>query len=212
MTTSDSTGTCCGPISRAGQEYGPGHFFGGPFNVDQEVSPPEWLRYYLPPSAKGCWYEDGSEIDDTFTDFLGFNWAAFASDLKLADGFDTSKGPGSATGSTGQETDMQRRLVAHGIKARYVPEARATHLVPRENSTPEWALRRSFRSGVKDGINYVRKNNYQRRLPPLWLIKANLNQLVRMLLDCTSERNYYDAKYWFFYHIGFVKGIRVPMD
>jgi hypothetical protein len=189
----------------AGSTHGPGHFFGGPFEVKHETPPPDWLRYYLPPSAKGCWFDE-DEVDPSFTDFLGFNWAAFVSDLKQIGGFDPMKGPGSSSGGTGQETDMQRRLVEDGIKAQYVPEARVTHLVPEGSCSPSWALRRSFRSGIKDGINYSRENNHESRFPPLWLFKVSLEKTFMMTINLMNSRKYYDSKYWLLYHLGFMKG------
>jgi len=192
---------------QAGQEYGPGHFFGGPFDVDQETPPPKWLHPYLPPSAKGFQYKDGEDIDNSFTEFLGFNWAAFASDIKAAGGFDTLKGPGSATGSTGQETDMQQRLVDMDLKAKYVAEARVTHHVPEASCTPEWALHRSFRSGIQDGINYAREEEYMLKVPPPWLIKAMLNGFFGLARHYNDFYQHYHAKYWLQYHLGFTKGI-----
>lgn len=192
---------------RAGRTHGSGHFFGGPFNVKYETPPPDWLQHYFPPSARGCWFKDGSEVDSTFADFLGFNWAAFASDLKQAGGFDPKKGPGSVTGSTGDETDMQRRLVETGMEARYVPRGRVTHFVPEENCTPSWALRRSFRNGVKDGLNYAREEEHGSALPPPWLLKANLNQLYGMISNLKRDREYFNYKYYLKYHMGFIKGI-----
>jgi len=189
----------------AGSIHGPGHFFGGPFDVNHEMLPPDWLHHYLPPSAKGCWFDE-SEVNSSFTDFLGFNWAAFVSDLKRTGGFDPMKGPGSSSGSTGQETDMQRRLVADGVEAQYVPGARVTHLVPEESCSPSWALRRSFRSGIKDGINYSRENNHEYQFPPLWLFKVSLEKVFMMAVNLMNNHKYYDSKYWLYYHLGFMKG------
>ena len=48
--------------------------------------------------------------------FLGFNWAAFAGDLRRAGGFDERLGPGTDVG-IGDESDLQRRLAAAGVTA-----------------------------------------------------------------------------------------------
>ena len=182
------------------------HFFGGRFLVEHEESPPDWMLPYLPPSAKGCWYEGGDEVDKSFTDFLGFNWAAYVDDIREAGGFNVDKGPGAPSGSTGQETDMQKRLVASGVKAHYVESAVVTHYVPSESCTPEWALKRSFRSGVKDGIDYAAKNKSNRT--PLWLIKARMNDFFYYMSGLFSNKKRYDAKYWGMYHKGFYSGIK----
>ena len=84
--------------------------------------------------------------------FLGANWAAFASDLKEVGGFDPWFGPGSATGSTGQEQAMQRRLLGAGLHGRYVPHAEVWHWNPKDRCSPRWALHRAYRNGVKYGL------------------------------------------------------------
>jgi glycosyltransferase involved in cell wall biosynthesis len=182
------------------------HFFGGRFLVEHEESPPDWMLAYLPPSAKGCWYDGGAELDDSFTGFLGFNWAAYVDDIKEVGGFNVDKGPGAPSGSTGQETDMQKRLVAHGVKAHYVDNAVVTHYVPSESCTPEWALRRSFRSGVKDGINYANKKKSSRT--PFWLLKARMNDIYYFISGICSYKERYKSRYWGMYHKGFYYGIK----
>jgi GT2 family glycosyltransferase len=79
---------------------------------------------------------------------MGFNWAAYLADLKAAGGFDYRKGPGAPTGSVGQETDMQRRLLRLGMRGLYLPEAVVWHYVAKSRCTPEWALAHAFRSGL----------------------------------------------------------------
>ena len=83
---------------------------------------------------------------------LGANWSAFASDLRAVGGFDPRFGPGAKTGSTGAETEMQRRLGRRGVAAYYVPEAVVRHRVAAECGTPEWVLRRIYRHGIEWGL------------------------------------------------------------
>jgi len=116
-----------------------GIYFGGPTDVDYEEAPPDWLVSSLPYSAKG-WDQD-SDWDYP----LGFNWAAFAQDLKRLDGFDEKRGPG--TGNVGQETDMQQRLAEAGVEMRFVPGALVWHYVPEERCNPRWVLKRFYRVG-----------------------------------------------------------------
>jgi glycosyltransferase involved in cell wall biosynthesis len=193
--------------SKAARSHGPGHFFGGPFNVAREKAPPTWLEDYLPPSAKGWKCQRDEGVEPSFSEFLGFNWAAFASDIKRAGGFDESIGPGSITDSTGDETDMQRRLVRHGASAIYVSNARVTHIVPRENCTPEWALNRSMRNGVVGGIHYTQSYEYDKKYPPLWIVKAIARKFLSALISLPFRKTYYHHKYWLLYHIGFLRGI-----
>lgn len=142
--------------ARAASNWGKGHFFGGPLGVDYEEPPPEWLRRHLPPSAVG--WELYSEESDRF---MGPNWAAFAEDLKHVGGFSTELGPGTA--AVGQEHQMQARLVAAGIRGRYVADARAWHWVPRERCTPEWAIERVGRMAHRNVI-LQRQNGQGSRL------------------------------------------------
>ena len=47
---------------------------------------------------------------------------------------------------------MQRRLVTAGLKAVCVPQALVYHWVPRERCSPEWALERAYRNGIRSGL------------------------------------------------------------
>ncbi|MCK5742203.1 MAG: glycosyltransferase [Chlorobi bacterium] len=136
----------------AAKEIDSGSFFGGSFTVDYEAEPSDFLKKYMPPSAVGSnWPNDMSEVSRPI--FLGSNWLAFADDIKLVGGFDPNFGPGSATNSTGQETNMQKRLLRKGFKGRYVPGAKVKHFVPAERSTPEWTIKRIHRVGISYGLS-----------------------------------------------------------
>jgi len=130
---------------RAGGEA----FFGGPVQPDYEEAPPEWLTAFLPPSARQ-WRPDAALLA-TKPFFLGFNWAAFAGDLRRVGGFDERLGPGTDSG-VGDESDVQRRLHAAGVTARYVPGALVHHWVPRVRCSPAWTLERAYRNGIRSGL------------------------------------------------------------
>lgn len=127
------------------------HFFGGPIGVDYEAVPPAWLKQYMPVSARG-WSMEGGEQPVAKAQFLGFNWAAFTRDLRKAGPFSTHLGPGSHTGSVGQDTDMQSRLLQIGVRGIYLPDALVWHYVPKERCSPEWVLHRAYRHGIRHGI------------------------------------------------------------
>ena len=116
-----------------------GVYFGGPTEVDYEERPPDWLIPSLPHSAKG------GEQDGDWEYALGFNWAAFATDVKGCGGFSEERGPGA--GNIGQETDMQKQLEASGVEQQFVDGARVWHYVPKERCNPQWLLRRYYRMG-----------------------------------------------------------------
>ena len=125
-------------------------FFGGPTDTRYEKEPDEMVKDLLPASARGWSSTPEAMLERGF--FIGFNWAAYKTDLLEAGGFNPDFGPGGRTGATGQESEMQRRLREIGAKAIYLPDARVTHQVPAERCNPDWLLRRSYRQGVERGI------------------------------------------------------------
>ena len=127
----------------AASAAGRGHFFGGPVAPEYEETPPAWLLKFLPPSARGY-----DSPPTTRKWFLGFNWAAYGDDLKRVGGFDERLGPGGICGGIGDETELQMRLRAVGLNARYVPDALVHHWIPRDRCSPEWGLRRQYSDGV----------------------------------------------------------------
>jgi glycosyltransferase involved in cell wall biosynthesis len=143
--------------AKAVEEQGRGHFFGGTVHVDREQDPPDWVEPSLPDSARG--YVASGSREGKY--YLGFNWAAYSSDIKRLGGFDARFGPGAPTGATGQETEMQERMRAAGITPSDVPEAIVTHCVPKERCRARWALRRRFRAGIS---SYHRKEDGARMI------------------------------------------------
>lgn len=126
-----------------------GEFYAGKCNVDYDVAPPEWLKHYLPYSAKGWSYgEEIRELQEPLA--LGFNWAAFADDIRRAGSFNPDIGPGRMI-SIGDETDLQREMLALGIKGVYLPEALVWHHVPADRCSTEWTLERNRRMGLLVG-------------------------------------------------------------
>ncbi|HAF61798.1 MAG TPA: hypothetical protein DCK95_05685 [Anaerolineaceae bacterium] len=121
-----------------------GIFFGGPIEPDYEQEPDEWLKKYLPNSVLGFRIDKKtSKVESPI--FSGCNWAAFSNDIIRAGGFSPNFGPGSKTNSTGQETEMQRRLLENGVKGLFIPEALVWHFVPKERCSVDWALKRNYR-------------------------------------------------------------------
>jgi len=129
----------------------PGRFFGGPFGCDYEVEPPEWMKPYLPLSAVG-WTSDPRTFDPRSNRFYGCNWAAFSGDIKRLGGFDPNFGPGSPTGATGQESNMQRRMFFSGMQSCYVPQAMVYLFVPQNRCSTDWTVQRARRNGMSRGV------------------------------------------------------------
>jgi GT2 family glycosyltransferase len=135
-----------------------GAYYGGPVLIDAEHGlPPEWMRRFYSRTIAKPWqlpYSSPTVLEGQ--DFMGTNWAAFASDVRAAGGFDTRLGPGACTGAAGQETEAQRRLLARGVRPTYVPGAIAWHYLHREFLDPAWVLRRTYRHGLEWGIRRTR--------------------------------------------------------
>lgn len=126
-----------------------GEFYAGKCLVDYDSPPPEWLKHYMPYSAKGWSYGDEvCELKEPLA--LGFNWAAFADDLKKAGNFNSDIGPGRAI-SVGEETDLQLILFSQGVKGVYLPQGLVWHHVPAERCSPDWTLERNRRMGLLVG-------------------------------------------------------------
>jgi glycosyltransferase involved in cell wall biosynthesis len=184
-----------------------GTFWGGSTAPDFEVEPEPWLKPMLPIDARPFdkkEYEQGSR----YMVFLGFNWAAFAGDIRKAGGFDSRFGPGGSSGSVGQESDMQQRLLELGVRPVFLPEARVWHYVPPERCSPDWIIGRDYRYGILDAIkSHPRPTNswgipwwYLRRLGRTWI----RYQATRLGGD---RMNAFLAKRDFYYQKGLVKGL-----
>jgi GT2 family glycosyltransferase len=170
--------------AKRGGQFPNGRFFGGPTSVDYEQEPPTWLKRYLPASAVGWeWNEPGDAVHTA--SFLGFNWAAYARDIRAAGGFDPNRGPGSPTGSTGQESDMQRRLLARGLVGCYVPEARVWHYIPVDRCTPAWAIERNYRHGVEHGRRHAGDKPAVGGVP-LWVMRRRVQLGLRSALSALA--------------------------
>jgi GT2 family glycosyltransferase len=159
----------------AAQTTGRGYFFGGPIRIDYpDGPPPQWLRPRLPRSAVGWEPEDESDPGIARSLFVGFNYAAYAEDIKRVGGFNPYLGPGAMRrgtegNPTGQEYEMQLRLVAAGVQPRYVKGAVVWHYVPRDRCSPEWALHRVYRDGYTNGMLLGRKTGPSRTR---WVVGA----------------------------------------
>lgn len=193
--------------ANAAAQYGAHTFFGGPTDVEYEAAPPDWLKPYLPGSARG-WGLNGLEVE-SHPWFLGFNWAAFGADLLAVGGFDTNLGPGSPRGTIGQETDMQKRLKETGVEQVFVPGAKVWHNVPQERCSPQWALNRRYRNGLSSGI----KNHYQEDSflgVPWWTVKEIARSGYMYIRD-TVKRDHqaaFASKANLCRYVGIVQGCR----
>ena len=194
---------------RAARQFPRGGFFGGPFHVDYEVEPTPWIKPYLPLSALG-WNPELKNFNPNRDRFLGCNWAAFARDIKMTGGFDPRFGPGSSTGGTGQEADMQKRLHAAGLVSRLVPDACVWHFVPSHRCSSQWTINRARRNGIARGITISSRTGVSKAgnhlLHGLRLAVTSTQTLLTRP-EPTSERHF-RAAYYRSRSLGYFEGIR----
>jgi glycosyltransferase involved in cell wall biosynthesis len=195
--------------ARAGRRVGPGHFLGGPIAPDYEEPPPSWLVEFLPPSAKGWTPDDHSDFETTAPFFMGCNWAAFAEDLHRVGGFSEHFGPGSLTGSVGQESQMQRRLAAAGVVATYVPEVLVHHWVPRDRCSREFGLDRAYREGIRRGLLRQKGLDSFTAGYPIVLVKRAIEHWLRWQIQRlgSDRRARFAAEFKYRRQKGVIKGV-----
>jgi hypothetical protein len=180
-----------------------GQFFGGPFGVDYEQAPPPWLQRVLPRSARG--WERAPQLPPGKEPFLGFNWAAFASDIRATGGFNPHRGPGAASGLTvGDESILQRAMIARGMRETYVPAARVWHYVPAERCTPQWLLDRTFRHGLAKGMQRggERPALFGR---PLWVYQRRAQGHIKGIVEWLTFRE--DLRFRWRHRSAFNRGL-----
>lgn len=185
-----------------------GRYYGGPTGVDYEQTPPAWVQRRLPLSARG-WVPTEQQRNSASLSFLGFNWAAFATEIRALGGFDPLRGPGAVTGSTGQEGEMQMRLRDAGVTPTYVPQAWVWHYVPRDRCSPDWAVQRAFRHGVSWGMQSHAGPLTIWSCPP-WVVARLAKSAVRRLLATVAGPEFgFDARVRASYNHGLVHGFRM---
>ncbi len=141
-----------------------GEFYGGPIIPEYEAEPPpEWLLPLLPRSAAGWRLEVTAKTAIQQPEFIGPNMAAFANDVLRVGGFDTRLGPGRQMQSPGEDTEIQERLLANGVRGYYLPDAPMRHLVRAGSCGLEFAIARAERNGVYWGISQSRRPNFYPR-------------------------------------------------
>jgi len=122
-------------------------FFGGGMECEYEEDPSSDIKHLLPRSAIGAsdsYFVNGNHL------FLGCNWGCNSHFIKFAGYFNEELGPG--TNSTGQESDMQRRLKSIGIQQIHIRNNYVYHYVPKEKS--DWEF---IRNRVKKNVSQKRK-------------------------------------------------------
>ncbi|HNX82218.1 MAG TPA: glycosyltransferase [Candidatus Omnitrophota bacterium] len=128
----------------------PGRFFlGGPVDMEYETVPPLWLKQCI--AFSDGWGYPGSSITQVSeASFFGANWVVAAEDMIRIGGFSHRLGP--LGFAKGEETEVQRLLIAAGVKAYYVPAAHIWHYVPRHMCTEQFLLYEGYRDAFSSSL------------------------------------------------------------
>lgn len=129
---------------QASLKYPNNAFFGGGIDVEYECPPPKELIPYFPYSMIGV--NDDTYQNDKNMIFFGANWAAYLNDLKSLGGFSTKFGPGGTHNATGQETEMQKRLLKAKVNKVYVSNNPVLHKVSKTQFETQWLFDRINKS------------------------------------------------------------------
>ena len=130
------------------EQHGHGYYYGGGVDVERPIEIAKEVMPLYPASIKGV---SDSELM-TRKIFLGCNWGAFAADIRAANYFSPYFGPGSITGSVGQESQMMHKLLKLGRKPLPVVDCRVTHHAPKDYHTLGWLYHRNYRGGIEKGL------------------------------------------------------------
>lgn len=97
------------------------------------------------------WSPQPLVLHDPATRWLaGANMAIPRALLERVDGFSTALGRRGGNLMSGEETDLQYRLLQQGHPSLYFPAMTVRHLIPGSRLTRAWFLRRFFWQGVSD--------------------------------------------------------------
>lgn len=190
----------------ASDNYTDQRFFGGPFKCDYVSLPADQVLPFLPVSARGWSSMQGNLCNDKF--FIGFNWAAYARDIKACGHFDERFGPGSSSGATGQETSLQSRLMGAGCEPVYVAEALVWHFVPETRCSRDWTMDRMFKNGIEHGQRHAEET--QSRTPPRWLWRKLIEAFIAVgwSLCLRNEERVLHARMHLQHVRGIIRGIQ----
>jgi len=174
--------------AHAASIYGRKHVYGGPFDVDYEEEPPDWLREHLPVSAGGPMPGAYKDIAQEWG-FLGCNYGIFVEDILEVGGFRLDIGPGAKVkglgeSPTGQETELQKRLFKHGCIAKYVEDAKVWHYVPKERCSQHWTIQRKYRDQLSKALLRKEYSTVNRRIfgLPLKYLVYMFQMYIRVFL------------------------------
>jgi GT2 family glycosyltransferase len=175
---------------------------------------PDWLSDDLVPSLTVAdWSETAHAVADLRNEWLvGANIAFRRSVLSVLGGFAPDLGRKGRRLLSGEETFLQRRLIAEGHTCWYEPSAIVDHAVPAARLTPGWFRRRYFAQGVSDARMWRtesragRLQRFSRGAREAMTFATRPGSLSR-LTPGSVERSSFTAHCGALWELGFVSGL-----
>lgn len=160
-------------------KHGSNSYYSGPLIPNYECIPPEWLKEFLPWSAKDYTLGD-KEVKITYPGFLGGNMCIPRKGLIATGKYEGAGATGSNSGGVGEETRLQERLLALDYDAIWLPEAAGYHWIPTDRCDINFVIQRAHRHGLTDAIND--KSAYPLFLDaPRWLYRRLATEYLSLL-------------------------------
>jgi len=171
--------------------------------------------------ARPCWLQDellgflgkldhgeARWLTERATPIFGGNFAFRRSVFERIGNFDTRLGRQGTANIGGEDTEIYQRLLEHGCRVRWVPEAIIHHRIQTPKLRRSYFLDLHFRQGRMEG---ARKRGSQSRLPPRYLVPQILRAYSRALAQrirqgsAHSLRLEMNAAYFTGYVVGWMK-------
>ena len=208
------SGKTINSYNREMQNYGPDYFYGGPLRIDYEKKPEDWMLPYFPWSVKG--QDLGNKIMQVEEAvFLGANHAVPVKYFLKVGGFD-SMCPVGEEGPLGEETRLQRELLAAGMKGVYVPDAEVWHFVPKERCDKAWLFDRQIRKGMTKGLHQSGNigSGKSTMVIPIWFYKIYFMGLMKFVMSrfLINPESRFKAEYYLYELKGIIRGYKKKTD
>lgn len=169
---------------------------------------PDWLQDELLGFLGKLDHGEARWLTERASPIFGGNFAFRRSVFERIGNFDARLGRLGAANIGGEDTEIYRRLLEHGCRVRWVPEAIIHHRIQTPKLRRSYFLDLHFRQGRTEG---AQKRGQNSRLPPRYLVLQLLRAFSRALTlrfkqgSAYSLRVEMNATYFTGYIVGWIK-------
>lgn len=169
---------------------------------------PAWLQDELLGFLGKLDHGEGRWLKGPSTPIFGGNFAFKRDVFEHIGNFDARLGRLGTTNIGGEDTEIYRRLLTHGCRVRWVPEAVIHHRIQTPKLRRSYFLDLHFRQGRMEGC---RKRGPAPRIPPPYLLSQWARAIARALGQRIKEgadrslRKEMNAAYFFGFVLGWVR-------